>query len=171
MKKYFAILPLSLFLLSLCLNSCSKDDLNNSDDNSNTNVSNVSAGIKAYVASKYSSYSIYEIEKEDWCKDQYFIKVGIRKGSQELHLGFDNNETYLFQATRITEGQLPSAVSSARNKQFAGYEIKDDNDVEELLYPDNSKRYYLRLRKSGGGGGSDVRVMFLANGNIFCQRN
>ena len=66
---------------------------------------------------------------------------------------------------------LPSAVSSARNKQFAGYEIKDDNDVEELLYPDNSKRYYLRLRKSGSGGGSDVRVMFLANGNIFCQRN
>lgn len=171
MKKHFAIFPLSLLLLLSCLNACSKDDLSNTDDNSNTNPSNVSAGIKAYVSNKYSGYSIYEVEKEDWCKDQYFIKVGIRKGSQELHLGFDTNENYLFQATRISEGQLPTAVNNAKNTQFAGYELKDDNEVEELLYPDNSKRYFLRLRKNGGGGGSEVRVTFLANGNIFCQRS
>jgi hypothetical protein len=53
---------------------------------------------------------------------------------------------------------------------FAGYEIKDGNDVEELQYTDGSKRYYLRLSKNGGGG-SDVRVMFQSNGAVFCQRN
>lgn len=173
MKKLFVQFIPSLFALILILASCSKDDLSSSGGNSNgnTNVSNVSDGIKSYVSQNYAGYTIYEVEKEDWCKDQYTIKVGIQKGSQELHLVFDLNEKFVFKAIRIAEGQLPAAVSSNMSKLFAGYEIKDDNDVEELQYTDGSKRYYVRLRKSSGGGGSDVRVMFQANGSVFCQRN
>ena len=171
MKKLFVQFIPSLFALILILGSCSKDDLSSSGGNGNTNVSNVSDGIKGYVAQNYAGYTIYEVEKEDWCKDQYLIKIGIQKGSQELHLVFDLNEKFVFKAIRIAEGQLPAAVSSNMSKLFAGYTIKDDNDVEELQYPDGSKRYYVRLRKSSGGGGSDVRVMFQANGSVFCQRN
>jgi hypothetical protein len=171
MKKLFVQFIPTLFSLVLIFASCSKDDASPSGDDSNTSTTNVSAGINSYVSQNYAGYSIYEVAKEDWCKDQYLIKVGIQKGSQELHLVFDLNEKFVFKAIRIAEGQLPAAVSSSQSKLFAGYEIKDDNDVEELQYTDGSKRYYLRLRKSSGGGGSDVRVMFLANGTVFCQRN
>jgi hypothetical protein len=61
-------------------------------------------------------------------------------------------------------------VANAIKTQFSAYKVKDDNDVEELTYADGSKRYYVRLRKSSGGGGSDVRVMFNANGTVFCQK-
>ena len=170
MKKLFVQFIPGLFALVFMLASCTKDDASPSGDNTNTNTTNVSAGIKSYVSQNYAGYSIYEVAKEDWCKDQYLIKVGIQKSSQELHLVFDLTEKFVFKAIRIAEGQLPAAVSSSQSKLFAGYAIKDDN-VEELQYTDGSKRYYLRLRKSSGGGGSDVRVMFLANGTVFCQRN
>ncbi|MDX2068061.1 MAG: PepSY-like domain-containing protein [Haliscomenobacter sp.] len=140
-----------------------------SDDNSNSTV-NVSTTIKNFVSSKYAGYTIYEVEKEDWCDDQYLIEVGIKNGSKEVHLVFDLNEKFLFEAKRIGEAALPSAVANAIKTQFSGYKVKDDNDVEELTYADGSKRYYVRLRKSSGGGGSDVRVMFNANGTVFCQK-
>lgn len=140
-----------------------------SDNNSNAIV-NVPTTIKNYVSSKYAGYTIYEVEKEDWCDDQYLIEVGIKNGSKELHLVFDLNEKFLFEAKRIGEAALPSAVANAIKTQFSGYKVKDDNDVEELTYADGSKRYYVRLRKSSGGGSSDVRVMFNANGTVFCQK-
>lgn len=171
MKKLFVQFIPTLFSLVLIFASCSKDAASPSGDDSNTSTTNVSTGIKSYVSQNYAGYSIYEVEKEDWCKDQYTIKVGIQKGSQELHLVFDLNEKFVFKAIRIAEGQLPAAVSSNMSKLFAGYTVKDDNDVEELQYVDGSKRYYLRLGKTSGGGSSDVRVMFQANGTIFCQRN
>lgn len=146
------------------------DDSNgqsSSDDNSTVNVSTT---IKNHVASKYPGYTIYEVEKEDWCDDQYLIEVGIKNGSKELHLVFDLNEKFLFEYKEISEAQLPSAVANAIKNQFAGYKVKDDDDVEELTYADGSKRYYVRLRKSSGGGSSDVRVMFTADGKVFCQK-
>ncbi len=141
-----------------------------SDDNSNNSTVNVSTIIKNYVSSKYAGYTIYEVEKEDWCDNQYLIEVGIKNGSKEVHLVFDLNEKFLFEAKRIGEAALPSAVANAIKTQFAAYKVKDDNDVEELTHADGSKRYYVRLRKSSGGGGSDVRVMFNANGTVFCQK-
>lgn len=143
---------------------------NGSDDSDNSTV-NVSTTIKNFVGSKYAGYTIYEVEKEDWCDDQQLIEVGIKNGSKELHLVFDLNEKFLFEAKRIGEAGLPSAVANTIKTQFSAYKVKDDNDVEELTYADGSKRYYVRLRKSSGGGGSDVRVMFQANGTVFCQRN
>lgn len=141
-----------------------------SDDNSNNSTVNVSTTIKNFVGSKYAGYTIYEVEKEDWCDNQYLIEVGIKNGSKEVHLVFDLNEKFLFEAKRIGEAALPSAVANAIKTQFSAYKVKDDNDVEELTYADGSKRYYVRLRKSSGGGGSDVRVMFNANGTVFCQK-
>ncbi|WP_373553830.1 PepSY-like domain-containing protein [Haliscomenobacter sp.] len=141
-----------------------------SDDNSNNSTVNVSTTIKNFVSSKYAGYTIYEVEKEDWCDDQYLIEVGIKNGSKEVHLMFDLNEKFLFEAKRIGEAALPSAVANAIKTQFSAYKVKDDNDVEELTYADGSKRYYVRLRKSSGGGSSDVRVMFNANGTVFCQK-
>lgn len=168
---------------------CQKNSSNGSDDNSNGDGSNgggsddnsngsagnnstvnVSTAIKNLVASKYPGYTIYEVEKEDWCDDQYLIEVGIKNGSKELHLVFDLNEKFLFEYKEISEAQLPSAVANAIKTQFAGYKVKDDDDVEELTYADGSKRYYVRLRKSSGGGSSDVRVMFTADGKVFCQK-
>ena len=143
---------------------------NGSDDNSNNSTVNVSTTIKNFVSSKYAGYTIYEVEKEDWCDNQYLIEVGIKNGSKEVHLVFDLNEKFLFEAKRIGEAGLPSAVANAIKTQFSAYKVKDDNDVEELTYADGSKRYYVRLRKSSGGGGSDVRVMFNANGTVFCQK-
>jgi hypothetical protein len=140
-----------------------------SDDNNNSTV-NVSTTIKNFVSSKYSGYTIYEVGKEDWCDDQQLIEVGIKNGSKEVHLVFDLNEKFLFEVKRIGEAGLPSAVANAIKTQFSAYKVKDDNDVEELTYADGSKRYYVRLRKSSGGGGSDVRVMFNANGTVFCQK-
>lgn len=141
-----------------------------SDDNSNNSTVNVSTTIKNFVSSKYAGYTIYEVEKEDWCDNQYLIEVGIKNGSKELHLVFDLNEKFLFEAKRIGEAALPSAVANAIKSQFSGYKVKDDDDVEELTYADGSKRYYVRLRKSSGGGSSDVRVMFNADGTVFCQK-
>ena len=148
-------------------NSGGSDDNSNNNNNSTVNVSNT---IKQFVASKYAGYTIYEVEKEDWCDDQYLIEVGIKNGSKELHLVFDLTEKFLFEAKRIGEAQLPSAVANAIKAQYAGYKVKDDDDVEELSYADGSKRYYVRLRKTSGGGGSDVRVMFTADGKVFCQK-
>jgi hypothetical protein len=141
------------------------------DDNSTpTTPVNVSATIKAFVASKYPGYVIYESGKEDWCDNLNLIKVGIKKGSEELHLVFDLSEKFVFEARRIAESKLPAAVSNSIKSLYSGYQIKDAKDIEELSYPDGTKRYYVRLRKSGGGGGSDVRVMFTADGKVFCQK-
>lgn len=150
-------------------NSGGSDDNSNGSSGNNSTV-NVSTTIKNHVASKYPGYTIYEVEKEDWCDDQYLIEVGIKNGSKELHLVFDLNEKFLFEYKEISEAQLPSAVANAIKNQFAGYKVKDDDDVEELTYADGSKRYYVRLRKSSGGGSSDVRVMFTADGKVFCQK-
>lgn len=150
-------------------NSGGSDDNSNGSSGNNSTV-NVSTTIKNLVASKYPGYTIYEVEKEDWCDDQYLIEVGIKNGSKELHLVFDLNEKFLFEYKEISEAQLPSAVANAIKTQFAGYKVKDDDDVEELTYADGSKRYYVRLRKSSGGGSSDVRVMFTADGKVFCQK-
>lgn len=154
--------------------SGSDDHSNGSSGNNNSgnnSIVNVSTAIKNFVASKYSGYTIYEVEKEDWCDNQYLLEVGIKNGSKELHLVFDLTEKFLFEYKKITAAQLPDPVANAIKNQFAGYKVKDDDEVKELTYPDGSKRYYVRLRKSSGGGSSDVRVMFLANGNIFCQRS
>jgi hypothetical protein len=143
------------------------------DDNSNntsTTPVNVSTTIKAFVASKYPGFVIYESGKEDWCDNLNLIKVGIKKGSEELHLVFDLSEKFVFEARRIAESKLPAAVSNSIKSLYPGYQIKDAKDIEELSYPDGTKRYYVRLRKSGGGGGSDVRVMFTADGKVFCQK-
>ena len=141
------------------------------DNNSTpTTPVNVSTTIKAFVTSKYPGFVIYESGKEDWCDNLNLIKVGIKKGSEELHLVFDLSEKFVFEARRIAESKLPAAVSNGIKSLYPGYQIKDAKDVEELSYPDGSKRYYVRLRKSGGGGGSDVRVMFTADGKVFCQK-
>ena len=149
------------------------DDDDNDDDNSNSSSTtpiNVSTTIKAFVASKYAGYVIYESGKEDWCDNLNLIKVGIKKGSEELHLVFDLSEKFVFEARRIAESKLPAAVANGIKSLYSGYQIKDAKDIEELSYPDGTKRYYVRLRKSGGGGGSDVRVMFTVDGKVFCQK-
>ncbi|AEE52904.1 PepSY-like domain-containing protein [Haliscomenobacter hydrossis] len=150
--------------------ACSKDDFSSSSGGTTT-TTNVSDGIKSLVAKNYAGYTIYEVEREDWCNDQQQIKIGIKNGSKELHLFFDLSEKFLFEARRIAEAQLPAGVANSIKNQYTGYEIKDENEVEELTYPDASKRYYVRLRKSSGGGGSDVRIMFNTDGKVFCQKN
>jgi hypothetical protein len=173
MKKVF--FAWFIATLAVGMSACSEDVLISPVDDSislggKDSTIKVSDNIKSFVSSKYPGYVIYEIEKEDWCKDQYLIEVGIKNGSKELHLVFDLNEKFVFEAKRIGESQLPNAVANAIKNLYPAYKIKDDDEVEELTYADGSKRFYVRLRKASGGGSSDVRVMFNTNGIVFCEK-
>ncbi len=160
MKKLFNCLSLlGLFLLiSGCFNT-SDDDLNLDD---------LPIEIDAYIRANYSGYRIDDIETERLCDGSVVWEVELEDGpGPDLELYFALDGTFLFALREISVRNLPAAVLAAIASEFPGYEI-DDDDAERLEFPDGSFQYLVELEPRSG---SDIDVIFDANGNVICRED
>lgn len=142
------------------------DDDSSSDDDDDGNNSNVPQSIFDYVSANYSGYDIESVETDDLCDDTVVYEVELEDGpGPDVDLYFNLNGDFLFEAKEISASALPDAVLTAIAAEFPGYEIEDD-DTERFKLADGSLQYSVKLERDSG---SDVEVVFDANGNIVCK--
>ena len=141
------------------------DDGNDDDDDGNGN-NGVPGLIVAYVSVNYQDYKIEEIELEDICGGVTVYEVELEGPDPDLELYFDLNYNFLFEAYDVTVADLPAAVVSTLDTDFAGYEI-DTDELEQHVYPDGSIQYRVELTLAD----DDVELILDADGNVLCSDN
>lgn len=145
---------------------------NGSDDNSNGNNGNNNNGglpsnVATYISTNYPGYHIDNSHNEDLCDNQIVLKVELEDGpGPDVDLYFSSAGAFLFAAKEIKTSDLPNAVRNAINTNFPGYQL--DNKTERLQLADGSVQYKVELKRNSG---SDVKVIFDANGAIVCKKS
>lgn len=155
----------------ICQDESGKDDDDDDDDDSNDDSNddddsaNLSNGMSEFIQNNYPGYKIEEVEFEDICDDVRYYEVELEDGpGPDIELYFTLDEVFAFAATEVSESALPQAVLDAIAKDFAGYEI--DDDVKQFELADGSLQFEVELEKDSG---SDIEVVFNADGSVFCQ--
>lgn len=145
------------------------DDDNSDDDNGGNNGgSGLSESVSNYVRTNYPGYRIDDSHTEDLCDRSIVLKVELEDGpGPDIDLYFTLEGAFLFAAKDISPSDLPEAVRTAIATQFPGYEIEDD-DTERYEFPDGSRQYKVELERDSG---SDLEVVFDANGNVVCKKD
>jgi len=145
-------------------------DDNGGDDNNNGNNNNGSLpnSITNYIRTNYAGYRIDSWHNEDLCDNRIVLKVELEDGpGPDVELYFTLAGEFLFSAKEIKTSDLPSVVRNAINANFSGYRI-DDDKTERLQFADGSVQYKVELDRSSG---SDIEVIFNANGGIVCRKS
>ncbi len=102
----------------------------------------VPAAVIAAFNSKMPSATNVSWEKENTSEYEANFKLGKAESSAK----FDKDGKWLETETEVPVASLPAAVSSAVATQYAGYKIKEAEEVET---PDKGRFYELELSKSG----------------------
>lgn len=144
----------------------SNDDNSNSDSNDDNNPGGLTASMSEYIQNNYPGYKVEDVEFEDICDDVRYYEVELEDGpGPDIDLYFTLDEVFAFAATEVSKSVLPQAVLDAIAQQFSGYEI-DDDKVQQFELADGSLQFEVELEKDSG---SDLEIVFNADGSIFCQ--
>lgn len=143
----------------------------NSDDNGNNGNNNNGSlpnSVTNYIRTNYAGYRIDSWHNEDLCDNRIVLKVELEDGpGPDVELYFTLAGEFLFAAKEIKISDLPNSVRNAINTNFPGYRI-DDDKTERFQFADGSVQYSVELERNSG---SDVEVIFNANGGIVCRKN
>lgn len=148
------------------------DDNGSGDDNSNNNGGNNNSGVPGsvsnYVSTNYPGYRISSAHNEDLCDHSIVLKVELEDGpGPDIDLYFKLSGEFLFAAIEISPANLPSAVKAAITSRFPGLDIEDD-ETERYEFPNGTIQYKVELERDSG---SDIEVVFSANGDIVCRKD
>lgn len=143
------------------------NDDNGNDDNGNNNGS-LPNNVTNYIRANYNGYRIDSWHNEDLCDNRIVLKVELEDGpGPDVDLYFTQAGEFLFAAKEIKISDLPNAIRNAIATNFPGYGIEDDK-TERFQLADGSFQYKVELERNSG---SDVEVIFDANGRIVCRES
>lgn len=153
MKNVWKRLPL-FFAAALIFTACDDED---------QQVVDLPATIQAYVDANYAGAEIEESEQDTLCDGTpvYEVEVEIND-DEDIELTFDNEGNLLFTESDIATADLPAAVTSSINANYAGYTT---DDAEALAMADGSTRYEVELES----GNTTLEVLFAADGTVICE--
>lgn len=153
MKKllfYFALIPAVLFVAAKC-------------DDDNKSMVDLPASIQNYLNTNYAGAEIEESEMDTLCTGTavYEVEVEVSEDN-EIELTFDTEGNLLFTEKEIASSQLPAAVTSGINAQYAGASVQE---AERLDLADGGNQYEVELKQ----GQTYREVLFTAEGTVICE--
>lgn len=152
MKKIVFFLPAMLLLLCF---QCEDDDIALSD---------LPDFVQSYIQQNHPGAEIEEVEADTLCTGEAVLEVEIEISEDvESELVFSAEGTLLFTAIEIHTSELPAAVTSAINSQFAGHTIKE---AERLDLSDGRVQYEVELKNSS----QTIEALFSADGELICSQ-
>lgn len=158
-----------------CQENSSSDDSNSNDDNGgddsgnssdDSNTVSLTDKMSDYIKNNYPDYQVESVHLEDVCEVEYY-EVELEDGSgPDIELYFTLDDVFAFVVTEVAQNTLPKPVLDAIAQHFSAYEI-DDDKVKKFELADGSLQFEVELEKDSG---SDLEVVFNADGSIFCQK-
>lgn len=153
MKKFFfcfALLAGMVFIAAKC------------DDDDKSTVT-LPASIQNYLDANYAGSEIEESEMDTLCTGTavYEVEVEVSEDN-EIELTFDTEGNLLFTEKEIAINQLPTAVSSGINAQYAGAVIQE---AARLDMSGGGNQYEVELKH----GQTHREVLINSEGTVICE--
>lgn len=141
------------------------------DDNDIPISSELMKRYSAAATEKYPDYEIDEIERISTRIQEYPVLILVEmesrtgNGDQEIDVFFQTDASWLATSFEIPYSQLPQAVSSAIQKDYAGWEMDDVNRWETSI-SENALLYSVGMEKEEGNNDLEKIVFFKETGEV-----